>query len=341
MQTVTAAQIPTLVTQTVSYNENLAKARETMKIHEALQMAEHMKATKKITMAGAKHGNADTSHQGTSGISTCKTEVKVTYSAQNCSLDSSTDAVSLGNVDEQNTDKIVLSTTDDQHGILTVTALSKGTVTGTLQASSNTEGACITGGADFDGASNQANALFSKVEPKAHTFKNTAIPLSKEGDSSKCPDDATQSVGHQYKHTTLARAICNTRKAELPSFTPLHRQELNQLVRNTQLIQALADLDNPGAEVPTGEAAKQTLVHKFFGATPEIFKQRITDTIDKTKIDIKIRNTAIKKAPFELAGTADGVTVLAYYLGKAEAEKAQLSDSQEKLKQSENTEKRR
>nr|APD73129.1 variant surface glycoprotein 1125.306 [Trypanosoma brucei] len=339
MQTVTEAQIPTLVTQTVSYNENLAKARETMKIHEALQMSEHLAATKEIALTTATHGNAGTTHRGTTGISSCKTEAKITYQAPNCSLESDADNVKAENVNAATTDKIVLSTTDTSHPVLTVTALAKGTVTGTTHASTAEPGACINPGEDSATGTDRNNAFFTKLEHKAHTFKSTSIPLSKEGDSSKCPDDATQSVGHQYKHTTLARAICNTRKAKLPSFTPLHRQELSQLVSNTQLIQALADLDNPGAEVPTGEAAKQTLVHKYFGATSEIFKQTITDAIDKTKIDIKIRNTAIQKAPFDLAGTADGVTVLAYYLGKAAAAKGQLSASEEKLKQSENTDK--
>nr|AGH61088.1 variant surface glycoprotein 530 [Trypanosoma brucei] len=339
MQAVTEAQIPTFVTQTVSYNENLAKARETLKIHEAMQMSEHLAATKEITLTPATHNNGGATHKGTSGISLCKTEAKITYQAPNCSLESDADNVKAENVNAATTDKIVLSTTDNTQPVLTLTALAKGTVTGTTAASASEPGACIENSNDFDGGSNRNNAFFTKVEHKGHTFKSTSIPLSKEGDNSKCPDDDKSSVGHQYKQTTLAQAICNTRKAKLPSFTPLHRQELSQLVSNTQLIQALADLDNPGAEVPTGEAAKQTLVHKYFGATSEIFKQTITDAIDKTKIDIKIRNTAIQKTPFDLAGTADGVTVLAYYLGKAAAAKGQLSASEEKLKQSEKTEK--
>ncbi|SCU68762.1 variant surface glycoprotein (VSG), putative [Trypanosoma equiperdum] len=332
------ADVPQLISATSAHNEQVAATREIIKIQEAVHLTDHDTATKTITLeSGSKLCNPLTIGS-TDAIHCCNAAAKISYTAQNCSLDSETDDVKRSNIKWETTDSITLAAADTAKPILEATALSKGTVTGTMVGSTHTIGACISSGADFGGG-DQSNALLPKVEHKAHSYKKTKIALKSTGNQTACPKISDDSKPHQYKPTALAAAICQLRRTPKPAYTPPHNRPLSTLEADNKLAETLTDISSPDAPLPKDAIERKALVHKFFGATPEIFKQRITDTIDKTKIDIKIRNTPIEKTPFELAGTADGVTVLAYYLGKEAAEKTQLSGSEEKLKQSENTDK--
>nr|APD74940.1 variant surface glycoprotein 1125.4727 [Trypanosoma brucei] len=335
---IAAADVPQLISATIAYNEQVAATREIIKIQEAVHLTDHNTATKTLTLdTGSKLGSPLTIGS-TTAIHGCKAAVKISYTAQNCSLDSEEDDVKCSNVKWQTTDHITVAATDSTKPVLEATALSKGTVSGAMVGSTHTIGACITASQDF-GAADQNNALLPKVEHKAHSYKKTKIALKSTGDQTACPKISDDSKPRQYKPTALAAAICQLRRTPKPAYTPPHNRPLSTLEAENKLAETLTDIRSPDAPLPKDAIERKALVHKFFGATPEIFKQRITDTIDKTRIDIKIRNMPIKKTPFELAGTADGVTVLAYYLGKEAAEKAQLSGSEEKLKQSEKTEK--
>nr|APD74776.1 variant surface glycoprotein 1125.4249 [Trypanosoma brucei] len=333
------ADVQQLISATLAYNEQAAAARELLKIQEAVHLTDHNTATKTITLETGSKLSSPLTIGSTTDVHGCKAAVKISYTAANCSLDSEEDNVKRSNIKWQTTDSITLAATDTEKPILEATSLSKGTVSGAMVASAHTIGGCITASQDF-GDGNQNNALLPKVAPKAHSYKKTKIALKNTEDQTACPKISKDNKPHQYKPTTLAAAICQLRRTPKPAYTPPHNRPLSTLETDNKLAETLTDISSPDAPLPKDAIERKALVHKFFGATPEIFKQRITDTIEKTKIDIKIRNTPIKKTPFELAGTADGVTVLAYYLGKEAAEKAQLSGSEEKLKQSEKPDKK-
>nr|APD74909.1 variant surface glycoprotein 1125.4691 [Trypanosoma brucei] len=339
LATIAEADVSQLISATLAHNEQVAATREIIKIQEAVHLTDHDTATKTITLdSGSKLGSPLTIGS-TNTIHGCKAAVKISYTAQNCSLDSEEDDVKRSNVKWQTTEHITLAATAASRHVLEATSLSKGEVNGAMVGSAHTTGACITASQDFDGA-NQANALLPKVEHKAHSYKKTKIALKSTGDQTACPKISDDSKPHQYKPTALAAATCQLRRTPKPAYTPPHNRPLSTLEAENRLAETLTDIRSPDTPLPKDAIERKALVHNFFGAKPEIFKQRVTDTIDKTRIDIKIRNMPIKKTPFELAGTADGVTVLAYYLGKEAAEKAQLSGSEEKLKQSEKPDKK-
>nr|APD72777.1 variant surface glycoprotein 1125.1486 [Trypanosoma brucei] len=177
LATIAEADVSQLISATLAHNEQVAATREIIKIQEAVHLTDHDTATKTITLdTGSKLGSPLTIGS-TTAIHGYKAAVKISYTAENCTLDSDDDAVKRSNIKWETTDSITLAATDTAKPILEATAQSKGTVSCAMVGSTHTIGACITESQDFDGR-NQNKALLPKVEHKAHSYK-------KNGDSTK------------------------------------------------------------------------------------------------------------------------------------------------------------
>ncbi|RHW73541.1 variant surface glycoprotein [Trypanosoma brucei equiperdum] len=313
MAAVTEQQIAQVEQEAVLAAETYNRAIRLVKQQEAAMLTLHRAASKKAALTATAH-TASTSLGGASSIKACASTATVTLATDNCTLDTDTAEIKTAEINENQHTKINIMDVTRTTTTYTVTAYCKGTVSSNPIASPTLAGGCIETGTDF--SSDGSNYAAATLAHKQITYTPLEVNLYADKHKGACTEITKGQTYTEYDKDTLANALCNIRHLKKPTYTPIHRRPWTAVTADEKLLQVLTDLITPGGKAPTEQQAKKALTDAYLGSDQNVFTARITDSIDKTTLNLKVRETTFDKTIFETAGSDGAATVLTYFQGK-------------------------
>nr|APD73024.1 variant surface glycoprotein 1125.177 [Trypanosoma brucei] len=313
MAAVTEAGIDTLNRETEAAAKRYNDALRIIKQQEAAMLTLHKVQTTaaKLSSSAAQTGQ---SLNSVTGMTTCTSTASFSAEPNNCTLESETSGIKAVDIEPTKHTKIKIIDVSKPATTYTVTTHCKGTVTTNPTASDSVPGGCIEKGSDF--GSQRPNAMATALTKKATSYSTIDVNLFTNVEAKTCTQINPAAPYTEYDKDTLGNALCNVRQLTKPTYTPIHRRPWTAVRDNEKLLQALTGLTNPGAKPPTEQQAKKALTDAYLGSDQTAFTARITDSIDKTPLNLKVRETTFDKTIFETAGTDSAATVLTFLQGK-------------------------
>ncbi|EAN78987.1 variant surface glycoprotein (VSG), putative [Trypanosoma brucei brucei TREU927] len=313
MAAVTEAGIDTLNRETEAAAKRYNDAVRIIKQQEAAMLTLHRTESTSAKVTSTAPSTA-AQLESVTGMVKCPSTAAFKLEAATCTLDTEKEAVKTNDIAHESHTKIKIIDVTKPATTYTVTTHCKGKLSSSSIASTMQDGGCIERGSDFNTAAN--NAMATALTKKATTYSTIDINLFTNVETKTCTQINPTAPYTEYDKDTLGNALCNIRQLKKPTYTPIHRISWAAVRADDKLLQALTDLIAPGGKAPTEQQAKKALTDAYLGSDQTAFTARITDSIDKTPLNLKVRETTFDKTIFETAGTDSAATVLTFLQGK-------------------------